>query len=1053
MVFAGLSGVEPSIAVPASPEFGALKQPDGRSFRARIWGDERFHGWETDDGFAVEPDEASGYWHYARVGPAGDLERMPARVGIDPAPAGLPRAARPSRGSRALRAAGATASSQAAAAAALSVPSAGTGNVPVLLVNFNDRSTTYNAANFEDLLFSVNDPRRSMNDYYREVSYGTFTVSSGPSGIGGWYTAANGHSYYGKNVGPAREDQWPGDLVWEAASAADAAGFNFDAYDQDGDCGVDNLVVIHQGGGEEFVGAPSTNIWSHSWSLAGALYWGRSHSGPLTTNSDCSAHPGQKVVVDKYTIQPETYGTSTRITTIGVVAHEFGHALGLPDLYDTDYSSEGVGDWSLMAGGSWNAVSGDGGSSPAHIEAWGKWYLGWLAPTAVTCSTAVSLPAVETSPSGVYRLLDGSPSSGTGEYFLLENRQLTGFDAGLPGGGLLIWHVEETMADNDLECWPGPTTPPPICSSTRHFKVALLQADNLWHLEKGTNRGDTGDPYPGTSGRTTFDGSSTPNSNLYVGTASGASVTSISSSASTMTATLAAPGDGTLSVLKTGTGAGSVNSLPAGIDCGSTCSANFACGLGVTLAAVAQAGSVFSGWSGEGCSGTGTCSVTIGLPSNVTAEFVLFTPTATVTPTITGTATRTSTGTSTLTPTVTATATASETATASRTGTVTATPTPSDTYTPTSTETSTPSGTPTPTLFLSGSLLYYANASVVPGVDVEGEITFGGGPVLTVQSGPDGAFAMSGMPEGSWALRPHKTETLSGVIRGVSTLDAVYVQEYLVGGRALEETQRFACDTTGNGSLSSLDSVRIQELRVGAIARLPVSQTCGSDWAFLPMPGPQGNPTPIAPHITPPPCTVGGIAYTSLAGGASGQDFQAVLFGDCTGNWTPPSGGGAAAAIDPLPWGGSPGTGAVAALTQPPQCEKSCVVPVAGAERSGGCGSAELVVAANLRDPVQAFDLVVQFPAGVEPSWLRPGELAAGAGNCSLVWRSEGGTARISLACLEPIVGAGALLSASVVGIGDAAGAVSVARCVFDEGAVPCETRSVELPAVGCGAR
>ena len=79
-------------------------------------------------------------------------------------------------------------------------------------------------------------------------------------------------------------------------------------------------------------------------------------------------NPAQKVKVNKYTIQPELYGTGTSISTIGVFAHEFGHALGLPDLYDTDYTSEGVGNWSLMAGGSWNYSGGNGGNRPAHLD-------------------------------------------------------------------------------------------------------------------------------------------------------------------------------------------------------------------------------------------------------------------------------------------------------------------------------------------------------------------------------------------------------------------------------------------------------------------------------------------------------------------------------------------------------------------------------------------------------------------------------------------------------------------------------------------------------------
>ena len=310
------------------------------------------------------------------------------------------------------------------------VPLTGTGNVPVFLINFSNTTTTYTTAQFDTLLFGTGN--FSMKDYYSEVSYGAFTVSAGPGGVVGWYTAANTHDYYGANVTRSEgEDADPATLVYEAAVAANAAGFNFAPYDQDGDCYVDNLMVVHQGGGEEFGGASATNIWSHSWDLELGAVLRRSHYGDLTTNSNCTANPAQKVRVDKYTIQPELYGTTTRITTVGVYCHEYGHALGLPDLYDTDRTSEGVGNWSLMAGGSWGrSAGGDGGNRPVHLDPWSKWALAWITPQEVTCSRSVSLPAVEGSATGFYRLRTGTAAAG--EYFLVENRQQTSFDVGLP---------------------------------------------------------------------------------------------------------------------------------------------------------------------------------------------------------------------------------------------------------------------------------------------------------------------------------------------------------------------------------------------------------------------------------------------------------------------------------------------------------------------------------------------------------------------------------------------------------------------------------------------
>ncbi len=224
--------------------------------------------------------------------------------------------------------------------------------------------------------------------------------------------------------------------------------------------------------------------------------------------------------------------------TMGVFAHEYGHALGLPDLYDTDNSSAGIGDWSLMAGGSWNGVI-TSGDRPAHLDAWSKFFLGWVTPAPVSgVLTGESILQAATN-ADVYQLLNGTPTSG--EYFLVENRQLAGFDKGLPGDGLLIWHIDgDRISDamitntvNNNECYPGG----PSCVSG-HFGVALAQADDQWDLERGTNRGDSGDPYA-SPGSTSFTDSTSPNSSLYSGVPSDVNITGISASGAVMTADLA----------------------------------------------------------------------------------------------------------------------------------------------------------------------------------------------------------------------------------------------------------------------------------------------------------------------------------------------------------------------------------------------------------------------------------------------------------------------------------------------------------------------------------
>ncbi len=529
-------------ARPASPAIYILSQPDGLTFEARQWGDETSHGWETLEGYTIVLDEAQNRWTHAVLGPEGRLESSWRVVGKDLPPLEVPKHLRPVI----QRIFSGLSVNESGAFGRRSprrvVSPGGTGQVPVILINFNNTSTTFTSGEFSTLLFGMGN--FSMRDYYEEVSYGVFSVTGE---VVGWYTASKTHDYYGANDFWG-EDKWPGDLVYEAVAAADAAGFNFAAYDTDGDCYVDIIGIIHQGNDEADTGN-STDIWSHQWTLSDAKSTGYSHNGEYTTNDPCSK--GGFIKINDYVILPEKSPDGS-IATMGGFAHEYGHALGLPDLYDTDYSSEGVGFWSLMAAGSYNGVLKDG-DRPAHLDAWCKYYLGWVTPTQVT-ETLTNEPINQAATTAdAYQLGSGTPTSG--EYFLVENRQKMGFDAGLPESGLLIWHIDGNIISNrivsnsvnDSECHPGG----PSCKK-QHYGVALVQADGKWGLEKGDDLGDEGDPYPGSTNKRSFTNSTSPNSKFYNGSASGVSVTDISDSAETMSATLSfsasPPPSGTLTV-------------------------------------------------------------------------------------------------------------------------------------------------------------------------------------------------------------------------------------------------------------------------------------------------------------------------------------------------------------------------------------------------------------------------------------------------------------------------------------------------------------------------
>lgn len=380
-------------------------------------------------------------------------------------------------------------------------------NVLTILIQYPDENAITNAEYFDTLVYA--NQQGCVTHYYLENSYGTFYITAVelPSDVG-WLTSSQTSTYYTSGGDYGLNYNYPNNaqkLVEEAVDAADDY-VNFANYDNDNNGYVDGLMIVHAGQGAEYTSSLS-DIWSHKWGISSRLKDG--------------------VYISTYAMMPE-YFLSSGDMTCGVFCHELGHVFGLPDLYDRDYESRGVGRWSVMAGGSWN---GTNGSSPAHFDAWCKIQLGFASAINVTTSMAgAAIPAVENTDT-IYRLWTNG-DAGT-EYFLVENRQRTGYDSYLPSDGLLIWHIDDTMddgagsPDNDNQWYPGYT-------AYGNYLVALEQADGYWDLEKNNDSGDSGDPFPGVSGNTAFSPLTTPNSNDYNDASTLVAITNISSSAATM---------------------------------------------------------------------------------------------------------------------------------------------------------------------------------------------------------------------------------------------------------------------------------------------------------------------------------------------------------------------------------------------------------------------------------------------------------------------------------------------------------------------------------------
>jgi immune inhibitor A len=355
-----------------------------------------------------------------------------------------------------------------------------------LLVDFSDSKGTTPASHFQKLLF---DPlnANSMTTFYKELSFGRLDVSGEAIG---YIRAPKPYSFYTagqSGTGNNFPQNTPGLLV--DALTEFCKTDNLQRFDQDGDGFVDGIFLIHAGGGAEAEPNPAKRpnmIWSHKWVLP----------SPFTNSG---------VKVFAYSTEPED-------GRLGVFSHEFGHVLGLPDLYDTTYRSHGVGDWCLMGGGSW----GGSGDRPVRMSCWCLSRLNWITPKVIgKGTTSHSLLPLENDASACRRVWKGGVKKGS-EYFLLEHRAQAGRDLELPGQGLLIWHIDETQTDN---------------TNPLAYRVALAQADGQRHLERLINQGDTADPYPGSKNIKSITDTTIPSTRSNQGAQTKIAITKISRAA------------------------------------------------------------------------------------------------------------------------------------------------------------------------------------------------------------------------------------------------------------------------------------------------------------------------------------------------------------------------------------------------------------------------------------------------------------------------------------------------------------------------------------------
>lgn len=288
----------------------------------------------------------------------------------------------------------------------------------------------------------------AMKTYYNEVSYGKISLTfkffgtnnhvngdATAAAIGAPLTMPHPMEYYGcgdefrgctsVTTPPTPVPSANGNyLILDALTAARAAHSSTPTSSTTGGI-FDAVIVVHAGNGNETTSA-NGDIWSIFYSQDDVI----NSAGAGFTEGD---------------VVPDTQASGIT-SPLGVMCHEFGHELGLPDLYNTGSAggTSVVGDWEIMDSGPFTGF----GANPAHMGAWDKAYLGWSTPTVIDGKSSPTLSYVETTPDSIVKI---PVSDHPQEYFLLEYRSRSSgaaYDRNIPGDGILVWHVDDSITSS-----------------------------------------------------------------------------------------------------------------------------------------------------------------------------------------------------------------------------------------------------------------------------------------------------------------------------------------------------------------------------------------------------------------------------------------------------------------------------------------------------------------------------------------------------------------------------------------------------------------------------
>lgn len=436
-----------AMAVPASPDIRHYTQPDGSIIEYRIFGDENYHYLATPDGLTRLADDNG--WLRPMMSPAasassGNDNNVPE---VKPSKYLITGAA---------------------------FPPAGSPKALVILVMFRERffsiedPNDYYSRMLNEEGFSENGATGSARDFFIENSLGRFTPQFD---VYGPVIMKQPMSYYGANDSYGY-DMHPEEVVIEAMEALDSK-VDFSQYDTDGDGMIDNVYIFYAGFGEQDTYNANV-IWPHSADI-------------LDFELDRDYYYDDKLL-NRYAMSNELKSGTFIPDGIGTFVHEFSHVLGLPDFYATAYTGAFTpGRFSTMDTASYN----NNGRTPAYYSIFERMCLGWATPQEITAPGDYELLPIQESNDG-YLI----PTENPDEFYLLENRQLTGCDKYLPGHGMLVWHIDFDQNDWDNNI---------LNNRRNHQRIDLVEADN-----RQTDQSRSADPFPGTNTVTRFGALTTP---------------------------------------------------------------------------------------------------------------------------------------------------------------------------------------------------------------------------------------------------------------------------------------------------------------------------------------------------------------------------------------------------------------------------------------------------------------------------------------------------------------------------------------------------------------